>query len=55
MIERDVVPGRLVPYWIAVASSLWVLAFLYAWKSDPGFNAYYYGMFVPVRSMRRPL
>lgn len=52
MIDWDAVSGRLVPYWIAVACSLWILAFLYASKSDPGFNAYCYGMFVPVRSMR---
>jgi hypothetical protein len=51
MVGWDVVSGRLVPYWIAVACSLWILAFLYAWTCDPGFNAYFYGMFVPVRSM----
>jgi hypothetical protein len=52
MIEWDVVSGRLVPYWITVLCSLFIMAFLYAWTNDPGFNSFYYGMFVPVRLTR---
>ena len=48
MMDWDVVAGRLVPYWLTVAFSLWILAFLYAWTCDKGYEAYNSGMVIPV-------
>lgn len=50
MVERGAIAGRLVPYWVVVASSVWILAFLYAWTNDPGSLAYETFVAAPVRS-----
>jgi uncharacterized protein involved in exopolysaccharide biosynthesis len=50
MVEWGVVAGRLFPYWVVVACSVWILAFLYAWTNDPGYMAYEAVVVVPVSS-----
>jgi hypothetical protein len=49
MSEWGLVVGRLIPYWLAVLCSIWILAFLYAWTSDAGYVLYNDGMILPVR------
>jgi hypothetical protein len=54
-IEWGPVLGRLAPYWVAVASTLWILAFLYVWTDDIIFDVYHNGVIVPVRTARVPV
>jgi hypothetical protein len=50
MVEWGVVAGRLVPYWVVVACSLWILFFLYAWTNDPGYVFFETFISAPVSS-----
>jgi hypothetical protein len=50
MVEWGAFAGRVVPYWIVVACSVWILAFLYAWTNDLGYMAYETVVVAPVSS-----
>jgi hypothetical protein len=50
MIGWEVAAGRLAPYWITVASSLFIMAYFYGTYSDEGEEAFTAGLFTPVRS-----
>lgn len=49
MVDWDVAAGRLAPYWLTVASSLFIMAYFYGTYSDEGYAAFSAGLFVPVR------
>jgi hypothetical protein len=49
IVKWNAVWGRLVPYWTAVLSSLFILSFWYAWTSEYGYDAYEKAIFKPVR------
>jgi hypothetical protein len=51
MFDLDVAMGRLIPYWISVLTTLFVLSFLYAWTNDPGYLAFEKAIFKPVRNL----
>jgi hypothetical protein len=40
--------GRLAPYWATVATSLYILSFIYVWSTDDWFAVYYENFLTPV-------
>jgi hypothetical protein len=52
MLDRGVVSGRLAPYWITVASSLFIMACFYGGYTDEGYVAFAEGLYTPVRTLR---
>lgn len=48
VLDWEMPVGRVLPYWLTVSASLWIMVFLYAWITDEGYNAYNDGMVVQV-------
>jgi hypothetical protein len=48
-VDWSIVLCRLIPYWITIGMSLWILAFLYLYTSEDATTLYINGLTTPVR------